>query len=264
MIILFKIASAPILILCLTLLARRFGPAFGGLVMGVPLVTGPISIFTAIEQGPAFAGHAAIGNLVGQVSTCLFCFAYARSAKPLGAWGGALCGVTVFFGATALWSLANWALLPALLLLVGSLVGLAWAIPSRAEAALVRLAPRWDLPARMIVAAGFVLVITGATRHLGPQLSGLVAPFPVFVLILAVFTHLNHGSSAAEAMMRGVILGSVSFATFFVVVAVGLAHQSIISTYVVAAVASMAASGLVYVFLHRPARLWPWAPPVQP
>ena len=168
MIVLFQLATAPVLILCLTLLARRFGPAFGGLIMGVPLVTGPISIFTAIEQGLAFAGQAAIGNLVGQVSTCLFCFAYARSAKRLGV-GAAICGVAVFFAATAAWSLVTWTLLPALTLLVASLAGLAWAIPTRAEAALVRLAPRWDLAARIIIAAAFVFAITGATRRLGPS-----------------------------------------------------------------------------------------------
>ena len=67
-------------------------------------------------------------------------------------------------------------------------------------------------------------------------MSGLVAPFPVFVLILAIFTHLHHGSAAAEAMMRGVILGSLSFAMFFVVAAVGLKHESIAATYVMAAV----------------------------
>ena len=261
MILLFKLASAPILILALTLLTRRFGPAFGGLAMGIPLVTGPISVFTAIEQGPAFASQAAVGNLVGQVSTCLFCFAYARAAA-LGHWLSPILGVVAFFSATALWQLKDWTLLTAIALLVVSLLFLAMAIPAKNEVQIVRLAPRWDLPLRMLIAAAFVLSITGVTRHLGPQLSGLVAPFPVFVLILAVFTHMHHGSTAVAAMMRGVILGSLSFASFFVVVAIGLGSHDIGSTYVAAILASVSCSGLVYLVLHRPSRLWPWAPPV--
>ena len=261
MILLLKLVSAPILIFGLTLLTRRLGPAFGGLAMGVPLVTGPISVFTAIEQGPAFATQAAVGNLVGQVSTCLFCFAYARAALRLGHWISAVFGIAAFFSATALWRLVDWTLLPALALLIISLLLLAKAIPAGSAVKLVSLAPRWDLPLRMIIASIFVIVVTGATRHLGPQLSGLVAPFPVFVLILAIFTHMHHGSAAATAMMRGVILGSLSFASFFVVVAIGLRSQAVGSTYLAAIVASMACSGLVYLFLHRPSRVWPWVPP---
>jgi len=261
MILLFKLATAPILILALTLLTRRFGPAFGGLAMGIPLVTGPISVFTAIEQGPAFAAQAAVGNLVGQVSTCLFCFAYARTAA-LGHWVSAIFGVVAFFSATALWQLIDWTLPTAIALLVIGLLVLAKAIKAASGMKLVRLAPRWDLPLRMFIASAFVLTITGATRHLGPQLSGLVAPFPVFVLILAVFTHMHHGSTAAAAMMRGVILGSLSFASFFVVVAMGLRSHAIGSTYAAGIFASVTCSGLVYLFLHRPSRLWPWAPPV--
>ena len=260
MILLFKLATAPALILALTLLTRRFGPVIGGLAMGVPLVTGPISIFTALEQGNGFAGRAAVGNLVGQVSTCLFCLAYARSATRLGPWGSVACGIAVFFGATALWGLVSWTLVPALLLLIGSLSLLPFGIPAINGARLVRLAPRWDLPARMVIAAAFVLAITGLTRQLGPQLSGLVAPFPVFVLILAVFTHLHHGPVVTTAMMRGVILGSLSFAAFFTVVSMGMDKLVIPLTYSLAAAASITCSGIVYLLTHRPAWLWPWAP----
>ncbi|NIJ17944.1 hypothetical protein [Sphingobium vermicomposti] len=71
----------------------------------------------------------------------------------------------------------------------------------------------------MAVSATFVLALTTATGHIGPQLSGLLMPFPVFVLILAMFCHLRDGGKAAGAMMRGVVLGSLSFAAFFAVTA---------------------------------------------
>ena len=61
MILLFKLLASPLLILCLTVLSRRYGPTVGGLLMGVPLVTGPISVFTALENGSGFAQHAAVG-----------------------------------------------------------------------------------------------------------------------------------------------------------------------------------------------------------
>src|SRR5437588_10555263 len=57
--------------------------------------------------------------------------------------------------------------------------------------------PSWDTPLRMLVATAFVLGLTGAAAILGPQLSGLLAPFPMFTTILAVFTHHFQGANVA-------------------------------------------------------------------
>ena len=251
-IVLFKVIAAPLLILSLTLLIRRFGPIVGGLAMGIPLVTGPISVVTALEHGSNFASHAAVTNLVGQVSGCVFCFAFARSAIRFGALGSATCGITAFIVATLVWSLVDWTLASAIMLLVSSLSLLVLTIPKMSSGHRAHVTPWWDLPIRMVIAACFVLAITSLSEHLGAQLSGLIAPFPVFVLILAIFTHMYYGGAAAASMMRGVILGSPAFGAFFVVVAVGLLHFPVALTYVCATLVSVSVSGCVYLLLHRP------------
>ena len=60
---LFKLIVTPIFIGSVTLAGRRWGPAFSGLLMGLPLTSGPISIFLALQYGPAFAARAVVGNL---------------------------------------------------------------------------------------------------------------------------------------------------------------------------------------------------------
>ena len=97
-----------------------------------------------------------------------------------------------------------------------------------------------------------MLLITFLTRSLGPQLSGLIAPFPVFVLILSVFTHHQSGAGAAANLTREVIIGSFSFAAFFTVVALGLTRLGVPATYALATTASLTVSGLTYLTLHRP------------
>ena len=250
-VVVFKVITAPLLIVGLTLLIRRFGPAMGGLAMGVPLVTGPISVFTYIEQGPEFARAAAVGNLVGQVSTCLFCFAYSRSAARSGAGMSTALGVAAYGAATLIWRQFDWTLPAAALLLSVGIGMLILTMPEGARRVGVQTSPAWDLPLRMIVAAGFVLLLTSVTRLLGPQLSGLLAPFPVFVLILAVFTHLHRGGDEVAGMLRGVVVGSLAFGSFFVVVALGLGGSSPGLTYLLASAASIAASGAVYVLMQR-------------
>ena len=86
---------------------------------------------------------------------------------------------------------------------------------------------------------------------MGAKLSGLLAPFPVFVLILSAFTHHQMGPGAASNLVRGVIIGSFSFAAFFAVVAVWLTDLDIAATYAAAALASATVSGAVYLILHR-------------
>lgn len=247
-ILLFKLLSAPALILGLTLITRRYGHAVAGRVMGIPLVTGPISVFTAIEQGPVFAQHAAAGNLVGQVSTCLFSSAFAVAARRLPVWASAGCGVAAFAAATLFWNQFQWSLPPAFLVLLASLVLLGWLLPNEPSAPAIRPMPRWDLPVRLLVSMVFVLVLTSVAATLGPQLSGLVAPFPAFVLILLVFAHVHHGPGAVAAMARGVVLGSAAFAAFFVVAALTLDRVGLISVYGIATAASLLASASVHAF----------------
>ena len=45
--------------------ARRWGPAVGGWIVGLPLTSGPIAFFLALEHGPAFAARAALSTILG-------------------------------------------------------------------------------------------------------------------------------------------------------------------------------------------------------
>ena len=201
MILAFKLATAPILILCLTLLSRKYGPAVGGMLMGVPLITGPISVFTA--HGASFAQHAAVANFVGQVSTCIFCFTYALLAKRLNVAMTVLCSAGAFFAATLIWNEFEWTVASGLgLLLAAILLLMTMLKPVNIDAA-AKVTIRFDLTLRMLVSAAFVLLITFLTGHVGAKLSGLLAPFPVFVLILSVFTHHQMGAGAASNLLEG-------------------------------------------------------------
>lgn len=171
MILLFKLTVTPVLILMLTLMTRRFGPAAGGILMGIPLTTGPISAFLAIQHGPAFATDAAVANLVGQLSTGLFCLTYALAAKRFGPITSALFGNAAFLGATLVWSQTTWSLWGASAVLLGGLAILTAVFPTAKVAPITRRPPRWELPLRMGVAIAFVLTITGLSPILAPNLA---------------------------------------------------------------------------------------------
>jgi uncharacterized membrane protein (GlpM family) len=250
MLLIVKAIAAPLLILMLTRIGRRFGPAVSGLLMGIPLITGPVSLFTAVEQGSVYAGHAAVANLVGQVSTCLFCLAYAKAAVRWNPALSALAGICAFLLGTVLWNQISWSLWPATLFLILSVFLLPWLLPVHRLAARTGRIRRFDLPLRMVVSALMVLGLTTLAGMTGPQLSGLISPFPTFVLILAVFTQIEAGGDAAANLARGVVTGSLSFAAFFVSVGVGLERMGL-WIYPFAAIASVAVSSAIYAVTHR-------------
>lgn len=240
-----KLFAAPLLIWILTLIGRRFGPSVSGLLMGIPLITGPVLFFLAAENGGEFEAKALTANLVGQVSTCLFCFAFARTAPHRGAGLSALTGVAAFLTATAIWHQFEWTLVPALSLLLLTITALPLLMPVHALVSRPIAVPRWDLPLRMALSAAFVVAMTQIAKLIGPQMSGLIAPFPTFVLILAVFTHREAGGKAAANLARGVVRGSISFAAFFV--CVHLASPMLgLGSYLLAAFASVGVSAAVY------------------
>ncbi len=79
--------------------------------------------------------------------------------------------------------------------------------------------PRWDIPARMVVVTAFVLLLTGIAPTLGPRLTGLLSPFPLYAAILTVFAHHLQGPAPAAGVLRGLLLGLFAFAGFFLVLA---------------------------------------------
>src|SRR5262249_22926845 len=93
--------------------------------------------------------------------------------------------------------------------------------------------------ARMSVATIFVLLLTGLAPQLGPHLTGLLAPFPIFGTVLGVFAHAQAGRSAAVRLLRGLLVGLLSFASFFIVAGTLITRVAILPTFAAAVLATV-------------------------
>jgi hypothetical protein len=246
-----KVSLAPALILGATLAGRRWGPAVGGWLAGLPLTSGPVSVVLVMEQGPDFAAAAAVGTLLGLVSHTAFCVTYAFAARHAG-WTPSVAAALAAFAATTL-LLRPLPLSPgtAAVLVGAVLVPAALVIPVSVHPTRAVSPPRGDLALRMLAASVLVLALTGFARLLGPRLAGLLSPVPVFVTVLTVFAHRTEGAHAATRLLRGAVLGSTGFAAFFVVVAAGLRHGHPVATYAAAALVSLAIHAATLVVVRR-------------
>jgi len=254
-ILVLKLLATPILIGVATLIGRRWGQAVGGWLVGLPLTSAPIAFFLALERGTQFAADASNGSLLGIAAESTFCVAYAACARRLG-WPGSLMVGSIAFAAAvgaldALLPLSRpFPLVIALCVLAAALQMMPRFTPGTPMAS----APRWDLPARMIATTTLVIVLTGVAGWLGPELSGIVATYPLFASVLAVFGHRQLGADAALNVLRGLMLGLFSFAAFFVVLGETIVLLGIARSFAAATIAAVAAQGLSLQIVRRSVR----------
>jgi len=249
-----KLVLTPALIGVATLVGRRWGQAVGGWLVGLPLTSGPVVLFLALDRGTTFAARAAQGSLRGLVAEACFAVGYAWLAQQH-AWPLAFLGGSLSF---ALAGLVMQALAPPPVLLVAMVIATLtlalWLLPGFTGRTAAVPPQRWDLPARMVTATLLVLALTAAAGWLGAQLSGLLATFPLFAGVLTLFAHHAQGKAAAVNVLRGLLLGLFSFAAFFVALGATIERVGIAPAFAAALAAALAVQALSLLLARRTLR----------
>ena len=214
-----KLCVPPVLVALMSLAARRWGPTVGGLILGLPWMTGPILYLLALEKGTPFLVSASIGAelAVLGIGAFILCLGYASGITGVAA--TLACAIAGYFAvAFVVQSLA-----PSLWLVVAASAAVLAAVyrllPLPRSAGAPGLLPSWDIPARMAATFTLVSVIVASADLLGPQRSGLIASFPVILSVISSFTFRQWGRDALLRVLRGVALSLQAFVGFFAVVA---------------------------------------------
>ena len=233
-----KLIVTPLMILAASLAGRRWGDALGGWLVGLPLTSGPVAVFLAVEHGADFAVEASAGSLAGVTAQAGFCLGYALAA-PWG-WPVALVGGAGAFAASAA-ALQAGQLAPKLLfaLAFGALIVTLRLLPRDFRPPAPARSPWWEIPMRMALVTGLVVAVTSFASLLGARASGVVATFPLIGAALGVFAHRAHGPRAGVAVLRGMTSALFAFAFFFFVVGLAIPRAGIVLGFSAATVAAL-------------------------
>lgn len=252
--LLLKLSLVPALILAASYVGIRWGPAVSGWVISLPLTSGPVLFFLAVEQGDAFAAQASDGVILGLASITAFAIAYVWLAgrRPGGAWSyPMLFGWGAFFLATFL---LDGVALPAAVSFVGVILFWVFAIRilPKPDMALPpkQSANRWEVVIRVVAATALVLFITEASTALGPYLSGLLTPFPVYVSVLSASVYRLQGAASAVQLVRGTTLGLFTPAVFSLIVATTIMGLGVGVSFGFAILASLPSHWFILRFLR--------------
>jgi hypothetical protein len=216
-----KLVVTSVLIAFASLVQRRWGHTMGGVIASLPLTSGPLLLYLALDHGAEFAATAARGSFVALISFTAYAFGYAYAARRCGWKCAVMVAVCCFLAVAA--TLVQLAWLPAItaaLVLPTVVMALRYWPRStvdndgRGESDSFRW---WETPMRVLVAVTVTAGLTQGAPMLGAELTGLLGMFPIFSCVLATSTHHRAGPAAATGFLRSVVVGQPACLGFFLV-----------------------------------------------
>ena len=200
-----KVIMAPVIVLSVSYLQRRFGDRFGGWLIGLPITTGPFLFIIAIQEGINFAGHTARGVLLGQIALIVFCLVYAYAALKFSwqiaiAIGTVACIATGFLVTSI--KISIWVTAPALIIIWLVAMKL-W--PRVSMPTLKLSPPKWELPVRILVTLVLLVSLSALAPHVGAKAAGAMSTYPVIASVLGAFNQRRFGATATVSTLRGLM-----------------------------------------------------------
>jgi hypothetical protein len=202
---LLKVLLAPVIVLSVSYLQRRFGDRFGGWLLGLPITTGPFIFIIALQEGIVFAGHTTHGVLLGQIALITFCWSYAFAALRT-PWYQALAVGTLVCLSTGY--LVTTVKVPIVVsdffLLAVWAAGMRWWPRTNLPPQKI-LTPKWELPVRILVTLTILTSLSALAPHVGAKVAGALSTYPVIASVLGAFNQRRFGPGATVATLRGLM-----------------------------------------------------------
>lgn len=241
----------PALIGAITLASGRWGPGVAGWLSGFPIVTGPILLFIALEQGPQFASVTAAGALAGGLAWMSFALSYAWIATRMSWLIALLIGLSVYLvvGMALVVSAPPFALI--VVMVVVAVVFAPLGFPRLTQPIGRAASSAVELCVRMVAGGALTVSVTHLSPVLGPKFSGLFAVFPVMGIVLAAFSHRASGNIFTIHLLRGMVSGFYSFTAFCLIITLALNAIGIAAGFGLALCFSLAVHVGVIWFMRR-------------
>ena len=246
-----KIIAVPLLLWLCSLVGRRWGRFAASILAGLPVISIPVSLFIALEQGPEFAQGMSFNVLPGICACVWENVSYAWLCRRFSWLPAITLTLILYFAFSALLCLAR---LP-----LAAWSAIALAAPFIGLRLLPRKSDRWHAPPlhngapwlQMFVGMAAMIAETEGAPWLGPQWSGMLVFFPVLSGVVGMFAHIESGAEAALRVFRGTLTGLTGGTVAAIVVAWCLPHFTVPAAYGMAVFAALAVSGLLALRLKR-------------
>ncbi len=246
-----KLILAPVIIGSASLAGRRWGPAVSGWIVGMPLTSGPVIFFVALSHGASFAANASLGVISGGLSLVAYALTYSWLATRF-RWHISIAGSLFIFSLSTLFlQTATVSLLPIFVMAALAIAAGLRLIPNNAVIINDGVRSQWDIPVRIFIGTSFILLLTGVAPLIGSRMTGLLTTIPLYVTILSIFAHRDHGAAAAAHVMRGLLYGMFAFIGFFLILSLLIEKTSLGISFGAALLTALSVQGTSLFVLRK-------------
>lgn len=250
-IFLLKLILTPIIIGTTTLVGRRWGAVVSGWLVGLPLTSGPIVFFIALSHDLEFTFQTILGIISGGFSLVAYILIYTWVAKKINWWLALTASLLTFSMFTLVLQNIRFSFLPLSISVVITIFIGFRLMPKYQATQKPMQENKWDISLRILIGTSFIILVTAIAPSIGAKLSGLISTVPLFVSILAVFTHYHQGSDAAINVLRGLMYGLFAFASFYFTLGSLILNSSLAVAFSLAILAALIAQGITLFVLRR-------------
>jgi hypothetical protein len=210
--LLLRMAVTAAFVVTASIITERSGPLIGALVATLPVFTGPVYVFLALDHDNAFIAASALAALPINAVIMAFGMIYAMMAQRHSAVASFGTAILAWLALVLLAHSMNWSLGGALA--VNALV-CAFCLPLAQRYRKVVMPPirrRWyDIPLRALLVALMVATVVALSSRVGPAITGILAVFPVVSSSLMLILHPRIGGKPTAAVIANSGWGLMGF-----------------------------------------------------
>ncbi|MCG6875419.1 MAG: hypothetical protein LJE97_10055 [Betaproteobacteria bacterium] len=221
LVLLAKIATAAAIVVTASRATERAGPFVGAMIATLPLSTGPVYVFLAIDHGAQFISDAATVSVASTAAIVAFVAAHAFAAQRLGTAASLALASLGWLAVAFVVQLRDWGFLEACAAYAGTFALALYGLRRFAGAAPTRPVPRvrFDLALRTALVACVVVATTYTGYALGPAATGVLATYPVVFTCLVVILQPRCGGAFTASVLVNGLKGLLGFG-----IALGVLH----------------------------------------
>ena len=226
--ILLKIACAIVIVVSASRATERLGPLLGSMIATLPVSTGPVYVFLAIDHGALFISNAARMGVIAVVATVGFIAMHAFVAQRRGTFVSWLAATAAWWVVAALLQLREWTFPEACavfaLTFAAAIRGLRRFVVEVKAPPLPRV--RFDLALRSALVACVVIGTSVTSNVLGPSATGTLATYPVVFTSLVLILQPRCGGPFTASLLVNSLKGLIGFGTALGVLHLAAARMS--------------------------------------
>lgn len=209
-----KIAAAVVIVILSSRATEKAGPKVGSLIATLPVSTGPVYVFLAMDHDAAFIADCARMSVASSLAMLAYVWGHAYGQRYFATAGSIACALGAWVLAALVLQLRDWSIAEALAIYVITFGGSIHLLRGFTKAKGPATAParaRYDLLLRAGLVSCVILATTIAGRTFGPKLTGVIATFPTVFTSLILILQPRWGGAFTAAMMVNGLKGLVGF-----------------------------------------------------